>query len=163
MWCGKRLSLETLSILIYANGLKNTNSMLLLFNPIAFLVYINLFLSQGDINNLFSTANEDGENFNKCFNSNKFPLNAQNPFPLFSSFILTNLKQESRFQKVGGLVTRNVSVFCLQQVTLYFKAMPNSIDFYKAIFLHVFPVRIIVPCSQQLVFRLAFYKTNIFP
>ena len=26
----------------------------------------------------------------------------------------------------------------------YFKAMPNSIDFYKAIFLHVIPVRIIV-------------------
>ena len=29
---------------------------------------------------------------------------------------------------------------------LYFKAIPNSIDFYKGIFLHVIPVRIIVPC-----------------
>ena len=28
---------------------------------------------------------------------------------------------------------------------LYFKAMSNSIDFYKWIFFHVIPVRIIVP------------------
>ena len=79
MWCSKRLSLETLSILIYANGLKITNSMLLLFDPIAFLDYISLFLSQGDIYNLFSTANEERENFSQCFNSSKFSLNAQNP------------------------------------------------------------------------------------
>ena len=45
---------------------------------------------------------------------------------------------------MGSLVTRNISVFCLLQVALYFKAMPNSIDFYKGIFLHVIPVRIIV-------------------
>ena len=31
---------------------------------------------------------------------------------------------------------------------LYLKAMPNSIDFYKGIFLHVIPVRIIVPCCN---------------
>ena len=48
MWCSKKLFLETLSILIYANDLKNTNSMLLLFDPIAFLDYISLFLSQGE-------------------------------------------------------------------------------------------------------------------
>ena len=30
----------------------------------------------------------------------------------FLSF-LTNQKQESGFQQVGGLVTRNISVFCL--------------------------------------------------
>ena len=41
--------------------------MLLLFDPIAFLDYISLFLSQGDINNLFSTGDEEGENFNECF------------------------------------------------------------------------------------------------
>ena len=46
---------------------------------------------------------------------------------------------------MGSLVTRNISVFCLLQVALYFKAMPNSIDFYKGIFLHAIPVRIIVP------------------
>ena len=32
---------------------------------------------------------------------------------------------------------------------LYFKAMPNSIDFYKGIFLHIIPVQIIVPCPEQ--------------
>ena len=37
--------------------------MLLLFDPIAFLDYISLFLSQGDINNLFSPGDEEGENF----------------------------------------------------------------------------------------------------
>ena len=30
---------------------------------------------------------------------------------------------------------------------VYFKAMPNSIDFYKGIFLYVIPVRIIVTWS----------------
>ena len=39
---------------------------------------------------------------------------------------------------------RNMSAFCLERVALYFKAMPISIDFYKGIFLHVIPVRIIV-------------------
>ena len=29
---------------------------------------------------------------------------------------------------------------------LYFKAIPNSVNFYKGIFLHVIPVHIIVPC-----------------
>ena len=66
-------------------------------------------------------------------------------FFLFLSF-LTNQKQEPGFQQVGGLVTRNISAFCLSRVALYFKAMPNLIDFYKGIFLHVIPVRIIVPC-----------------
>ena len=53
--------------------------MILLFDPIAFLDYVSLFFSQGDINNLFSTRDEEGENFSQCFNSNKLPLNAQNP------------------------------------------------------------------------------------
>ena len=69
-------------------------------------------------------------------------------FILFLSF-LTNQKQESDFQQIGGLVTRDISVFCLQRVVLYFKVMPNSIDFYKGIFLHFIPVRIIVPCYQR--------------
>ena len=58
---------------------------------------------------------------------------------LLSSFcpFLTNKKQESGFQQVCGLVTRNISVFCLSRVALYFKAIPNSINFYKGIFLHV--------------------------
>ena len=71
-----------------------------------------------------------------------------NSFKLFLSF-LTNQKQESGFQQGGGLVTGNISVFCLWRVALYFKAMPNSIKFYKGIFLHVIPVRIIVPWDNQ--------------
>ena len=35
---------------------------------------------------------------------------------------------------------RNISVFCLWRVALYFKPMPNSIDFYKGIFLYVIHV-----------------------
>ena len=64
-----------------------------------------------------------------------------------------NQKQASNFQQVGDLVTRNISVFCLQWVVLYFKGMTNSIDFYKRISLHVIPIRIKFPCyynrSQQ--------------
>ena len=67
---------------------------------------------------------------------------------LFS--FLTYQKQESGFQQVGGLVTTNISVFCLYRVMLYFKAMLNSRDFYKGIFLHVIPVHIIVPCYETL-------------
>ena len=37
------------------------------------------------------------------------------------------------------MVMRNISVFCLKRVTLYFKVKLNSIDFYKGIFLHVIP------------------------
>ena len=42
-------------------------------------------------------------------------------------------KQEKRIKFLAGcgLVTRNISVFCLQRVALYFKAIPNSINFYK--------------------------------
>ena len=44
-------------------------------------------------------------------------------------YFLTNQKQESGFKQVGSLTTKNISVFCLWQVALYFIAMPNSIDF----------------------------------
>ena len=37
----------------------------------------------------------------------------------------------------------------LQQFGLYFKAIPNSIDFYKEIFLYVIPVCIIVPKASS--------------
>ena len=82
---------------------------------------------------------ENNRNYNSYIFSYKFA------FVLFFS-VLTNQKQESGFQEVGGLVTINISVFCLWQVALYFKAMLNSIDFYIGIFLNVIPVRIIVPC-----------------
>ena len=69
---------------------------------------------------------------NLATNSYKFT------FALFLSFH-TNQKQEPNFQQVGGLARRNNFAFCLQRIALYFKAMPNSIDFYKRIFLHVIP------------------------
>ena len=50
-------------------------------------------------------------------------------------FFHRNQKQESNFQQVGGLVTWNSFTFYLQWVALYFKGMPNSIDFHKRIFL----------------------------
>ena len=53
-----------------------------------------------------------------------------------------NQKQELIFQEVGGLVTKNISLFCLEGVAHYFKAMPNSIALYKGIFLHVVPARL---------------------
>ena len=69
----------------------------------------------------------------------------------FCPFLQTK-KPESGAQQVGGLVTRNTSVFCLKGVALYFKAMPNSIDFYKGIFLHGIPVRVIVSWLNTWVF-----------
>ena len=63
-------------------------------------------------------------------------------------FFLWSQKQESSFQQVAGLITRNISGFCLWPVALYFKNMPNLIDFYKTIFLHVIPVCVIVPCIK---------------
>ena len=64
--------------------------------------------------------------------------------PLASpSFVEINVKNQI-FSKVGCLVTRNVSASCLKRAVLYFKVMSNSMDFYKGIFLHVIPVRIIV-------------------
>ena len=79
---------------------------------------------------------------NNCnYNSYRFSCKF---FILFLSF-LTNQKQESGFQQVVGLVTRNISVFCLLRVALCFKTMLNSIDFYGGIFLLVILVRIIVP------------------
>ena len=68
-------------------------------------------------------------------------------FILYLSF-LTNQKQESVFQQVGGLVITNISVFCLYGAALYFKATSNSIEFYKGIFFHVIPVGNIVPCNN---------------
>ena len=47
---------------------------------------------------------------NRNYNSYRFSY--EFAFVLFLSF-LSNQKQESGFQQVSGLVTRNVSVFCL--------------------------------------------------
>ena len=65
---------------------------------------------------------------------------------IYFLFFLRYQKQELNFQQVCGLVPRGISALCLKGVALYFKVMPNSIDFYKRNFLHVIPARIIVPC-----------------
>ena len=48
---------------------------------------------------------------NRNYNSYRFGYKFA--FILFLSF-LTNQKRESGFQQVGGLVTGNISVFCLE-------------------------------------------------
>ena len=73
---------------------------------------------------------------------------------------LTNQKQESGFQQVGGLVTRNISAFCLQRVALYFRAIPSSIDFSKGIFLNVIPARIVVSWLDSSFISLRFVGTK---
>ena len=78
---------------------------------------------------------ENNRNYNSYRFSYKFTF-------ILSLSFLPNQKQEPGFQQVGGLVTRNISVVCLYGVALYFKAMPNSIDFYKGIFLHVIQIKI---------------------
>ena len=47
---------------------------------------------------------------------------------------------------LSSFCSRNIPVFSLKLIALYFRAMANSIDFYKEFFLHVIPVGIIVPC-----------------
>ena len=47
-------------------------------------------------------------------------------------------KQESYFQEIAGLITKNISIFCLSWFTFHFKGMPNSINFYKRIFFEEF-------------------------
>ena len=78
---------------------------------------------------------------NNC-NCNSYKVSYKFTFIPFLSF-LRNQKQESNFKQVGGLVRRNISVFSLKRVALYFRAIPNSIDYYKGIFLHVIAVCII--------------------
>ena len=72
-------------------------------------------------------------------------INNYKYFKLVANLFLLSCKfQKSSFNQVGGLVTRNVFVFCLSRAELYFKAIPNLTDLYNGIFLHVIPVRIIV-------------------
>ena len=72
-------------------------------------------------------------------NYNSYKCSYKFTFISFLSF-RRNQKQGSNFQQVGGLVTRNSSAFCLWRVALYFKYIPNSVNIYKRIFLHVIPV-----------------------
>ena len=85
-------------------------------------------------------------------NCNSYRCGDKFAFMLFLPF-LKNQKEESGFQQVGGLETRNISVFCLKRVALYFKpcriCAPLQIMPSKVIFLHVITLRIIVPWFYQ--------------
>ena len=75
---------------------------------------------------------------------------------IFSTDLITNsflssfcsfIQAKNKNHVFSKLVACNEKYFCffLLRVALYFKAMPNSIDLYKGIFLHSIPARIIVP------------------
>ena len=87
---------------------------------------------------------------NNC-NCNSYRFSHKFVFILFLFFV-TNQKQESDFQQV--------SVFCLQQVALSFKAITNLINFCKGILLHVICFRIIVPCSKAAVLKNLFLVSH---
>ena len=78
---------------------------------------------------------------NNC-NYNSYKFSYKSTLISFFSF-RRNQKQESNIYQEGDLVTRNIYLFCF---TIYFTGILNSKDFYKRIFLHVIPARIIVPC-----------------
>ena len=70
-------------------------------------------------------------------------------FIIFFLSFLSNQRQESGFRQVGGLITRNISVFLWITNRALLKAMSNSIDSYKWFFSHVISVRIIVPWQNE--------------
>ena len=65
---------------------------------------------------------------------------------LLSSFF-SFLQTKNKNQVFSKLMVwyQEIFAFCLYRVALYFKAVMNSIDFSKGIFLHVILIRIIVP------------------
>ena len=73
------------------------------------------------------------------------------PQNLVTNWLLSFLKPKTSIRSSVSWWSGNKKCFfCLQQVVLYFKAMPNSIDFYKGIFLHVL-----------FLFVLQFHATNM--
>ena len=72
---------------------------------------------------------------NRSYNSYRFSCKFD--FILVLSFFIKQ-KQGSGFMQVGGLTKRNIYVFCLQRLALYFTIMPNSIDiFSQGISVHI--------------------------
>ena len=62
---------------------------------------------------------------------------------LLFSFFCSRLQTKNKNQVFGKLVVWHREIFLFtESVALYFKDMPNSIDFYKGMFLHVIPVHI---------------------
>ena len=73
---------------------------------------------------------ENNRNYNSYKFSYKFDL-----IPVLSC--RRNQKQESKFQQLGDLVTKNISAFCLWRVALYFKGTANLKGFSDMLFLFV--------------------------
>ena len=93
---------------------------------------------------IYSFAIQVGEETlcSKGFTSNLRDILHENNRTVIPTYLVTKsllysfcpfLQTENK--KVGGLSTRNMSAFCLYQDALYSKAIPNSIEFYKGIFL----------------------------
>ena len=77
-----------------------------------------------------------------------FPTDLVTNSLLSSLYSLSCKPKQNRNKVFSKLVVYNNKYFCFLFITscaLLQKAMPNSIDFCKGIFLHVIPVRIIVP------------------
>ena len=58
-------------------------------------------------------------------------------------------KTRTRFLTSWGSGNEKYFCFLFIESRALLKVMPKSIDFHKGIFLHVIPVRIIVPCSVK--------------
>ena len=75
---------------------------------------------------------------NRNYNSHKFSYK-------FAFIPFLSFRRNQKQDQVSSKLTRNIFDFCSQRVALCFKGTPNSTDFYQRIFLHLIPVRIIVP------------------
>ena len=65
---------------------------------------------------------------------------------LFCLFLETKNKNQT-FTKLMIWSKEIFLLFAYSVFALYYKGIPNSIEFYKRIFLHIVLVSIIVPCS----------------
>ena len=55
-------------------------------------------------------------------------------------FFRKTKKEDPIFQLFASLVTRSISVFCLQGVAFCFKTMQNLVKLHRGTFLHAIPV-----------------------
>ena len=93
-------------------------------------------------------------------NHNSYKFSHKLTFIPFLSLQRTQ-KQESNSQQVSGLVTRKFCFLLIASRALH-QAMSNSIDFSRKIFLHVIPVRIIVPwCKLRNIYKNKMYNNII--
>ena len=74
-----------------------------------------------------------------------------------SSFLLF-YKPKTRIRFSARWWSGNEKYFCFLLIASHLKAMPNAIDVYKRIFLHVIPVCVIVSCWQELCFIVSLKK-----